>query len=104
MIFCGSEHVSTGKPDDKKINYEMFREFFQLNDPELFQPVVGHDESLQVWLDKGIRAATCIHFDYHHDCYISSDRLNASSISRLDEVINIGNYLPFAKKEGRYPT
>ena len=99
-FFCGSEHVSTGKPDDKKINYEMFREFFQLNDPELFQPVVGHDESLQVWLDRGIRAATCIHFDYHHDCYISSDRLNASSISRLDEVINIGNYLPFAKKGG----
>ena len=99
-FFCGSEHVSTGKPDDKKINYEMFCEFFQLNDPELFQPVVGHDESLQVWLDKGVHAATCIHFDYHHDCYISSDRLNACSVSRLEEVINIGNYLPFAKKGG----
>lgn len=99
-FFCRSEHISFGNPGDKKIDQVMFADFFDLQNVVHFQPVVGHDESLQVWLSQKVQAATCIHFDYHHDCYISSDRLNACSLSRLDEIISIGNYLPFARKCG----
>lgn len=99
-FFCRSEDVSYGKSDDKKIDQSMFGEFFDLQDATLFVPVVGHDESLQVWLDQGVKAATCIHFDYHHDCYVAHDRINGCSLSRVDEIINIANYLPFARKCG----
>ena len=97
-FFCFSEHGSTGKPREKKIRRDVFDHFLELHDPSLFQPVVGHDESLQVWLDQGVTGATCVHFDYHHDCYISPESVHAFSGSRLDGVISIANYLGFAKK------
>lgn len=99
-FFCQSEHLSNGNLNDKTIDRRMFDDFFKVQDATRFLPVVGHDESLQVWLDHGLKSATCIHFDYHHDCYISRDRLDGHSLSRLDEVINIANYLPLAKKCG----
>ena len=99
-FFCYSEHGSTGKPNEKEIRRDVFDQFFELHDPSLFQPVVGHDESLQVWLDQGVTGATCVHFDYHHDCYISPESVRAFSGSRVDGVISIANYLGFAKKCG----
>ena len=99
-FFCYSEHGSTGKPNEKEIRRDVFDYFFELYDPSLFQPVVGHDESLQVWLDQGVTGATCVHFDYHHDCYISPESVHAFSGSRVDGVISIANYLGFAKKCG----
>lgn len=99
-FFCQSEHASTGRSRDKEIRPEVFDHFLQLHDHAFFQPVVGHDESLHVWLEQSVSSATCIHFDYHHDCYIRPESVDACSGSRLDGVINIANYLPFAKKFG----
>ena len=99
-FFCRSEHHFNGNLNNKKIERHKFDEFFKLHDALRFLPVVGHDEALQVWLDYDLKSATCIHFDYHHDCYISPDRLDGHSLYRLDEIVNIANYLPFAKKCG----
>ena len=52
--------------------------------------IENHDEALYLWRKAGIRAATLIHIDAHHDMWPPSE----------DGVITIGNYVFFALSEG----
>lgn len=80
----------TSAPDD------FFREFVDLE----FKPIVSHDEALRLCCKNKISSSAWIHFDFHHDWYISPDSLNALSLGCLDGALNCANYAAIAAKAG----
>ena len=65
-----------------------------------FRYIVAHDEALEASLNEGIKDATCIHFDYHHDWHVAPNLLDALSLGSLDGVITSGNYAAIGAKAG----
>ena len=69
-----------------------------------FHCIVSHDEALPIALYNNVNSATWIHFDYHHDWYISPEQLDSLSLGSLDGVISCGNYAGIAAKAGLIKT
>lgn len=99
-LFCDGEDAVSEALWAKTFDHSAFDNFLAAHSGTSFNPVVGHDEAIEVWSRHAIKGALCLHFDYHHDCYITAESLAALSLSKLDKSLGIGNYLGIAYKAG----
>ncbi len=76
-----------------------FYEFKKLHSELNFHPIIGHEEALDLWQEKKIKNATCLHIDHHHDLYINEETFFSTYENQFSDSLNYANYLYFALRK-----
>ena len=96
-FFFDSEDYILNNPWKKRT--KNFYEFKKLHSYLNFHPIIGHDEALDLWQEKKIKNATCLHIDHHHDLYENENTFFSTYENQYSDSLNYANYLYFALRK-----